>query len=97
MSHEVMRVDFGALQHASQSIDTGLRVLRDQLDECERAAAPLVATWEGAAQEAYGVRQARWREASTELSGMLRDIKRALDESAADYYRTEMSNRSHFE
>jgi uncharacterized protein YukE len=43
------------------------------------------------------MRQARWREASTELSGMLRDIKRALDESAADYYRTEMSNRSHFE
>ena len=96
MSHEVMRVDFAALQHASQSIDTGLRALREQLDECERAAAPLVATWEGVAREAYHQRQTRWREASTELSMMLRDIKRALDESAIDYHRTELSNQNRF-
>ena len=94
--NDVLRVDFGALQHASQSIEVGLRALREQLDECERAAAPLVGTWEGAAQEAYHQRQTRWRDAAAELSAMLREIKRALDESAADYLQTERSNQSLF-
>jgi WXG100 family type VII secretion target len=55
-----------------------------------------VATWQGDAQQAYQVRQTRWREAAENLSVMLRDIKRALDESAADYLNTENRNKALF-
>ena len=48
------------------------------------------------AQQAYQVRQTRWREAAENLSVMLRDIKRALDESAAEYLTTENRNTALF-
>jgi 6 kDa early secretory antigenic target len=93
---EMLRVEFGALQHASDSINTALRALQNQLADLERDAAPLVATWQGDAQQAYQVRQTRWREAAESLSVMLREIKRAVDESAADYLSTENRNTSLF-
>lgn len=89
---EILRVEFGALHHASESITTALRSLQGQLDQLERDAAPLVSTWQGDAQQAYHLRQTRWREAADHLSVMLRDIKRALDDSAAEYLRTERDN-----
>jgi early secretory antigenic target protein ESAT-6 len=94
--NDILRVEFGALQHASNEIDTALRALQQQLEQIERDAAPLVSTWEGEARQAYHQRQTRWREAASDLSLMLRDIKRALDESAADYVRTESSNTTLF-
>ena len=94
---DILRVEFGALQHGSDAITTALRSLQQQLDQVERDAAPLVATWEGDARQAYQQRQTRWREAADHLSVMLRDIKRALDESAADYLRTEARNSSLFD
>ena len=93
---DMLRVEFGALQHASDSINQALRALQNQLADLERDAAPLVATWQGDAQQAYQVRQTRWREAADNLSLMLRDIKRALDESAADYRNTEIRNTAMF-
>jgi WXG100 family type VII secretion target len=94
--NDMIRVEFGALQHAGDSINNALRALENQLAELERDAAPLVATWQGDAQQAYQVRQTRWREAAQGLSVMLRDIKRALDESAAEYASTENRNTSLF-
>lgn len=93
---DMIRVEFGALQHAGDSISNALRALESQLAELERDAAPLVATWQGDAQQAYQVRQTRWREAAQGLSVMLRDIKRALDESAVEYASTENRNTSLF-
>ncbi len=95
--NDILRVEFGALQHASDSISTALRALDQQLDQIERDASPLVATWQGDAQQAYHQRQARWREAAGDLALMLRDIKRALDESSAEYLRTENRNTSLFD
>jgi 6 kDa early secretory antigenic target len=94
--NDIMRVEFGALQHASDSIATALNALERQLDQIERDAAPLVQTWEGSAQAAYHERQARWRRSADQLAVMLRDIKVALDESAVDYLRTEQRNESLF-
>ena len=62
-----------------------------------RRAWTLVATWSGAAREAYEQRQARWRTASQDLQAMLRDIKIAVDESAADYLNTERRNTQLFQ
>jgi WXG100 family type VII secretion target len=87
-----MIVNFAAMQQASVDIQSALNALTNQLAELERDAAPLVATWDGAAREAYDVRQARWRGAADDLSRILRDIKVALDESATDYHHTEQRN-----
>jgi WXG100 family type VII secretion target len=97
MSDGLLVVNFAALQQASADIQNALNTLEAQLDQLERDAAPLVSTWEGEAQQAYAVRQARWRQSQTELSNMLRDIKVALDESAADYLATEKKNTSLFQ
>jgi early secretory antigenic target protein ESAT-6 len=94
---DVLVVNFGALQQASADIQSALGALTNQLADLERDAAPLVASWDGAAREAYDVRQARWRNAAEDLSRILRDIKVAVDESAADYQHTEQRNTGLFE
>jgi WXG100 family type VII secretion target len=89
---DTLVVNFAALSQASLDIQNALDALASQLTELERDAAPLVATWEGSAREAYDVRQAQWRSAAEDLSRMLRNIKVAVDDSAADYLHTERRN-----
>lgn len=94
---DVLVVNFAALQKASGDIQNALNTLEGQLAQLERDAAPLVAGWDGEAREAYDVRQARWRQAATDLTAILRDIKRALDDSALDYEQTERRNTGLFQ
>ncbi|MGA4688379.1 WXG100 family type VII secretion target, partial [Micromonospora sp. AB353] len=89
MEHGVLVVNFAALQQAGADIQRALSTLESQLGQLERDAAPLVASWNGEAREAYEVRQSRWRAASQDLQAMLRDIKLAVEDSAADYLDTE--------
>ena len=96
MNDGVLRVDFGALRQAGADIDKALAALRTQLDQLERDARPLVATWAGAAREAYGHRQATWQAASEDLQGILLQIKRVVDESVADYAETERAATERF-
>lgn len=97
MENGLLVVNFAALQQASADIQRALNTLGAQLDQLETDAAPLVATWTGEAQTAYEARQAKWRSASTSLQTMLRDIKLAVDDSAADYLDTEKRNTSRFQ
>ncbi|RKR89761.1 WXG100 family type VII secretion target [Micromonospora pisi] len=97
MNDGVLVVSFTALQQASADIQRALNTLDSQLGQLERDAAPLVATWSGEAKEAYEQRQASWRSASLDLKNMLRDIKVAVDDSAADYQNTEKRNTSLFQ
>ncbi|MEU4694542.1 WXG100 family type VII secretion target [Actinoplanes sp. NPDC023714] len=97
MSYDgVLRVSFGALMQAGADIDRALAALRSQLDQLERDAGPLVATWSGEAREAYEQRQARWRAASEDLQGHLRRIRLALEDSAIDYAETERAATERF-
>jgi 6 kDa early secretory antigenic target len=93
---ETLVVNFAALQQASADIQHALGALDTQLSQLERDAAPLVATWDGEARQAYDARQATWRRAAGDLATMLRDIKMAVEESAADYQATEKRNTSMF-
>ncbi|HTF09624.1 MAG TPA: WXG100 family type VII secretion target [Asanoa sp.] len=92
MNDDILVVNFPALQQASADIQKALNTLDTQLAQLERDAAPLIATWDGDARQAYDQRQSRWRAASADLQAMLRDIKLALDDSAADYLSTEKRN-----
>jgi early secretory antigenic target protein ESAT-6 len=90
--HAQLTVNFARLVETSGHIQSAIGSLRSQLSQLEADAAPLVATWSGEAKLAYEQRQATWRQASAELSAMLESIKRGLDESIADYQRTEKHN-----
>ncbi|KAB1914730.1 WXG100 family type VII secretion target [Micromonospora sp. AMSO31t] len=97
MDHGVLVVNFAALQQAGADIQRALTTLESQLGQLERDAAPLVGSWSGEAREAYEQRQARWRAASQDLQTMLRDIKLAVEDSAADYLDTEKRNVNLFQ
>jgi len=89
MNDGLLLVNFGALRQAGVDIDKALNSLRSHLDQLERDAGPLVATWQGEAQEAYAARQAKWRAASQDLQNILQQIKGAVVASAQDYAATE--------
>lgn len=94
---DTLFVNFAALHQAGADITTALGALESQLGQLERDAAPLVQTWSGEAQQAYQERQTRWRTAANDLALMLRDIKVAVDDSAADYLNTERRNTGLFQ
>ena len=97
MDNGLLLVNFGALQQGSADIQKALSTLQSQLSQLDRDAAPLVATWSGAAQAAYAERQRKWTAASEDLASILRNIKIAVDESAADYQDTERKAQQRFE
>jgi len=96
VNDDILVVNFAALESASADIAHAIGELEGQLDQLERDAAPLVAQWSGDARAAYDARAARWRTAAADMARMLRDIKSAVDESAADYIATERRNADLF-
>jgi early secretory antigenic target protein ESAT-6 len=96
MNDGLLKVNFGALAQAGADIQKALNELESQLSQLEADARPLVATWEGKAQTAYALRQQQWTKASTDLKGILRDIKLAVDQSAQDYATTEGNAEKRF-
>lgn len=97
MNDGLLLVNFGALAQAGADIQKALNELQAQLGRLEQDAAPLVATWDGAAQAAYQERQRKWQTAASDLSEILRHIKIAVDESAADYQNTERMATQRFQ
>jgi len=96
MNDGLLLVNFGALMQAGADIQKALNELQSQLGQLERDAGPLVSTWGGDAQMAYQERQRKWQAAATDLSEILRQIKIAVDESAADYQDTERKATQRF-
>jgi 6 kDa early secretory antigenic target len=82
-------VEFGQLQAASGHIQAAIGKMQSQLSDLEQAAGPLVSSWDGQAKAAYDERQRKWSSAATELTTILNSIKKAVDESVADYMSTE--------
>lgn len=97
MSGDNIVVNFGTLAQAVQDIGNGINSMRSTLDDCEQAANVLLPTWEGAAQEAYAIRQARWRDASQQLTQMLTDIRAAVEDSAQNFQGAEDRNKALFQ
>jgi 6 kDa early secretory antigenic target len=93
----VLLVNFAALQQAGGDIQKALNTLQSQLDQLEKDAGPLVQTWDGAAQQAYQERQAKWRSASADLQAILGNIKGAVHRSAEDYISTEKQATQRFQ
>jgi early secretory antigenic target protein ESAT-6 len=93
----MLLVNFGALQQAAADINKAINTMQSQLDQLEGDAKPLVATWNGDAQDAYAQRQAKWRAASQDLHNILQSIKGAVEQSTEDYVNTERSATQRFQ
>lgn len=93
---DTLVVNFGAMDHAGQSIQSALNTLNARLDEVTQLGRRLTMGWQGEAREAYAVRQANWERAGADLATTLREIKVALDESMRRYLETEQRNRNLF-
>jgi WXG100 family type VII secretion target len=96
MNDGLLRVNFAALAQAGADIHKALNELDQQLSQLEADARPLVATWEGSAQQAYAERQQKWSTASSHLKSILHDIKGAVHQSAQDYATTEGNAEKRF-
>jgi len=84
------------MQTTIDDLGRGVSSLTDKLADLDRQAAPLVATWQGAAQDAYHERQQQWTNAANELKDVLNSIRKALSDSMADYSATESSIANSF-
>ncbi|GGM39080.1 WXG100 family type VII secretion target [Dactylosporangium sucinum] len=93
---DMLVVNFGAMEHAGQSLQSALNTLNARLDEVSQLGRRLTGGWQGEAREAYAARQAGWERAGSDLALMLKDIKVALDESMQRYLDTEHRNRQLF-
>jgi WXG100 family type VII secretion target len=89
-------VDTLAMQQAGDDIQKAISQMYQELDELDSAAAPLIASWDGEAKEAYTMHQRRWRSAAADLTTNLESIRRALLDSADGYASTETSNANLF-
>ncbi|MEU7865427.1 WXG100 family type VII secretion target [Dactylosporangium sp. NPDC049140] len=89
---DTLVVDFGALEHAGQSIQSALNTLHSRLDEASQLGKRLTASWQGDAKDAYALRQANWERAGGDLAQMLRDIKVGVERAMQRYQETEARN-----
>lgn len=91
-----MKIVFPEVESAISDLGKGVSTLDQKLSDLDSAARPLVATWEGTAQQAYNERQQGWTKAATELKGVLTDIQKKMGESLAEYRATEDQNTKRF-
>ena len=93
---DTLVVNFAAMDHAGQSIQSALNTLNARLEEVSQLGRRLTAGWQGESREAYAARQANWERAGGDLAVTLREVKVALDESMRRYLETEHRNRHLF-
>ena len=92
----MLLVNFGSLQQAASDIERALNTLRSQLEQLEADGKRLYDSWDGAAKQAYTVRQQKWQAAAADLTSILQNIKGAVDRSAEDYINTERAATQRF-
>lgn len=91
-----MKIVFPEVESAISDLGKGVSTLDQKLSDLDSAARPLVATWEGTAQQAYNERQQGWTKAATDLKAVLTDIQKKMSESLAEYRATEDQNTKRF-
>lgn len=87
-----IRVSFGELSAAQQSVASTSHRISGQLDELKRYLAPLAATWEGQAAQDYQARQRQWDTAAADLTAVLAQIGVALGSANDNYQLVEQAN-----
>lgn len=85
-------VNFEALANAEQQINQCANQINSQLDELRQMLQPLVANWQGEAQQNYQVQQNNWNQAQQDALQVLQGIGRVVGAAHDAYVSTEKSN-----
>lgn len=92
-----INVNYAALGTAADDIRNTTTRVNGILDQLKSDIAPLVNTWEGAAQEAYRGKQAQWDQAAEDINRVLASIGTAVNDALSRYQEGESRNRQSFE
>ncbi|MDP9798894.1 WXG100 family type VII secretion target [Catenuloplanes nepalensis] len=91
-----MIVDVVAVRRMGAEITATAVALRSALDDLDERTRLPAEAWGGEARHAFAERRDAWRRAADDLTALLREIGREVDDAAADYLATESRNRALF-
>ena len=89
-----IKVNFGEIAAASQSINSTSNTLDTLLGDLKRNLAPIGASYTGAASEAWQQKQQEWDRAYADLQQVLSSIAAAVGQAGENYQATENANRN---
>ena len=96
MPADQITVSFGALETATGDLARGTATANQRLDQLQSDIAPMVSTWDGAAQQAYVQLQHKWDTAQADLTRALGDLQKAVAQSNEQYGNGEQRNQGLF-
>jgi WXG100 family type VII secretion target len=85
-------VTFGEIEAGRANVASTANRVQQTLDDLKQFLAPLVATYTGAAAEAWQVKQAEWDKAAADIRQILASIGVALGTANDAYQQAEHSN-----
>lgn len=89
-------VKFESLAAGEQGIRNNYSKLVSTLDQLESDLAPMIASWDGAAQESYLQCKKQWDEAAQALSLVLDNIGKAVGQANQNYQAAENAAKSNW-
>lgn len=89
-----IKVVFGELENARNSIQTTWTNISREMEDLKRYLQPMVQTWTGEAASAYQAHQAQWDRAALDLNQVLNQIGVALGTSNENYQVGEAANKA---
>ncbi|WP_433215038.1 WXG100 family type VII secretion target [Dactylosporangium sp. CS-047395] len=96
MAGDEIVVEFAALNQAAADISAALASMQAELDAVDQQVAPMTASWQSEAQQAFAQRKAEWDTAAQDLHLLLNGIKGAMLKSAEIMQAREQANVAKF-
>jgi early secretory antigenic target protein ESAT-6 len=85
-------VNFGGLDATSSTIGAKAKTIRARLDQLDSDLAPMRASWDGFARDAYHAAQSRWNAAAEDLNLILQAVGISVNDANTGYQDTEKLN-----
>ncbi len=92
MSNGSTEVNFSGLDATSSSIGAKSKTIRGRLDQLDSDLAPMRASWDGFARDAYHTAQLRWNTAADDLNLILQAVGISVNDARTGYQDTEKLN-----
>jgi WXG100 family type VII secretion target len=89
MSDGDIFVNYGGVNDVEDVLQDCTNAVSRIIDEIQSAVSPMVATWEGSSQEAYGQVQTKWNADTQDMQSLLSQYAPTLDEMKVNYGTTD--------
>ncbi len=97
MNLDGIRVNHASLDQAAADMQQGVKDINDRLNRLEAELKPLQSDWMGSQQTAYHSAKAKWDQAISEMSQLLRETHLAVSQSREDYQRADANGAARFQ